>query len=93
MTSAENGDEDPGQVQDRVRRERPPRDNREERFEGKKREEWHPQDRKSGTGRGRRDQKDGEGKAGWGAEKKADGEEVAEAQKPEEGAEVTPEGE
>lgn len=93
MTDAENNGEDQGNVQDRVRRERAPRDNREERYEGKAREEWHPQDRKSGTGRGRRDAKGGAGKAGWGEEKKADGAEVAEGTKPAEGEEATPDAE
>ena len=41
-----------------------------ERYAGKAREEYHPMDRKSGTGRGKRDQaKGGAGKGNWGDEK------------------------
>ena len=38
-----------------------------EHFEGKRSEKWHPLDRKSGTGRGKRDMvKEGYGKGNWG---------------------------
>ena len=41
-----------------------------ERYGGKAREEYHPMDRKSGTGRGKRDQaKGGAGKGNWGDDK------------------------
>lgn len=39
---------------------------KEEHFEGKKRENWHPYDRRSGTGRGREVAKGGHGKGNWG---------------------------
>jgi len=40
------------------------------RFQGKPREEAHPMDKKSGTGRGKRDErKDGHGKGNWGTDK------------------------
>lgn len=35
-------------------------------FTGKQREQWHPFDRKSGTGRGKELIKGGHGKANWG---------------------------
>lgn len=42
------------------------------RFEGKPREDAHPMDKKSGTGRGKRDtQKGGHGKGNWGTDKAA----------------------
>ena len=42
------------------------------RYEGKPREDAHPMDRKSGTGRGKRDtQKGGHGKGNWGTDKGA----------------------
>ena len=38
-------------------------------YSGKSREEWHPYDRKSGTGRGRYAKKEGFGRGGWGNER------------------------
>ena len=35
-------------------------------YRGKPREEWHPYDRKSGTGRGHEVSKHGHGKGNWG---------------------------
>ena len=43
---------------------------KQERFQGKAREEAHPMDRQDGTGRGRRgDRKDGNRRGGWGGDK------------------------
>lgn len=51
-----------------------------ERYEGKRREEAHPFDRKDGTGKAHRgDRKGGEGRGAWGDDKKAGDDEVADA--------------
>lgn len=39
---------------------------KEEHFQGKRNEQWHPYDRRSGTGRGRELAKGGHGKGNWG---------------------------
>lgn len=69
--------------------DRPKTGDKEKRFHkytGKAREEAHPYDKKSGTGRGKRDQqKGGHGKGNWGNDKKPDASETTPAQeKPEE---------
>ena len=43
-------------------------DHKTHHYEGNERNEWHPYDRKSGTGRGRGSAKGGRGKANWGRE-------------------------
>ena len=60
--ATEGGDEG---VIYRQRKERNP-DHAEHRFEGKKRENYHPFDRRDGTGRGRGVNKGGHGKGNWG---------------------------
>ncbi len=52
--AAVEGEGDEGVTQ-YVRKERVDYAGKEEHFEGKRREQWHPYDRKSGTGRGTRD--------------------------------------
>lgn len=55
-------------------------------YEGKAREEYHPYDRKSGTGRGHELKKEGYGKGNWGNDKfvyKKKGETVEEENKAE----------
>jgi hypothetical protein len=48
------------------RKERVDHIGKEEHYAGKRREQWHPYDRKSGTGRGRELAKGGHGKNNWG---------------------------
>ena len=61
---------------------------KEEHFEGKPREQWHPYDRKSGTGRGRGAPKEGHGKGNWGnPDEDVKGEEAESPSKQEEGVE------
>lgn len=60
---------------------------KEEHFQGKKNEKWHPFDRRSGTGRGRDVAKGGHGKGNWG--KPADEVNATEGTEPVVGGEET----
>ncbi len=59
----EGGDEG---IADTERKERVDFEGKEQRFQGKPREQWHKYDRQSGTGRGRGLPKGGHGKGNWG---------------------------